>query len=48
MSRFQYVLNNPLTTSKMMLYKLDRLVAGTSRHRQGFYVIQIKEAPNTE
>jgi hypothetical protein len=46
-SQFQYLLKYPLRSYKMMLFKLDQLVAGTSLDRQGFYVIQIKEAPNT-
>jgi hypothetical protein len=46
-SQFQYLLKHPLGFPQMMLYKLDRLVARTSPRRQGFYVIQIKEAPDT-
>jgi hypothetical protein len=47
MSQFQYLLKNPVKKSKMMLFKLDQLVAETTRGRKGFFVIQIKEAPNT-
>jgi hypothetical protein len=46
-SQFQHLLKYPLKTSKMMLFKLDQLVARTSRGRQGFFVVQIQEAPNT-
>ena len=46
-SQFQYLLKNPPRSSKMMLFKLDQLVAETERDRQGFYVVHIKEVPNT-
>jgi hypothetical protein len=45
-SHFQHLMKHPLR-SKLMLLKLDKLVAGTSHDKQGFYVVQIKEAPNT-
>jgi hypothetical protein len=47
MSMFGYLMKHPLQNSKIMLSNLDKLVAETSRHRAGFYVIEIKEKLST-
>ena len=36
-----------MISDKMMLLKLDQLVATSERKRPGFYVVEIKEAPDT-
>ena len=47
-SQFQYLMKYPpIYSEKMMLIKLDQLVAQTKSNRRGFYVIEIKEAPDT-
>jgi hypothetical protein len=46
-SQFQHLLKYPLEDKKLMLYNLDQLVAGSSRKRESFYVVEIKEAANT-
>jgi hypothetical protein len=48
-SQFQYLMDHPLRAFKLMLSKLDKLVAGTEDNLQNksFYVVQIKEGLNT-
>jgi hypothetical protein len=48
-SHFQYLMQHPLRAYKMMLSKLDKLVAGTENDQQkkSFYVVQIKEGLDT-
>jgi hypothetical protein len=51
-SHFQHLMKHP-PRSKLMLFKLDKLVAETidnpnySHGLKDFYVIQVKEAPDT-
>jgi hypothetical protein len=45
-SYFQYLLKHP-TRSKEMLFKLDYLAATARASQPGFYMIQIKEMPDT-
>ena len=46
-SYFQYQMKYPLKSAKLMLHKLDDLVAKTPRGQEGFYVVQINEGLDT-
>jgi hypothetical protein len=46
-SYFQYQMKYPLKSTKLMLNKLDDLVARTPDGQEGFYVVQIKEGLDT-
>lgn len=46
-SYFQYQMKYPLKSAKLMLHKLDDLVAGTPKDQEGFYVVQINEGLDT-
>jgi hypothetical protein len=45
-SQFRYLMKYPHKSYKMMLQNLDRLAATTKRSG-GFYVVEIKEGPDT-